>query len=194
MKYILLALAAVVGVVLVGAAGLVLVDGNDSSADPAGVGDRAGTLRSAVDVAVDDPSVQVTGPLLVVNRDGSAALGASVENRTDVEVALMGVLVQVDRSPLAVNGTPWALPVPAGQRARVGAASDAGGFVLPKGVVPGAHAEVQFLFDDGSCVLADVRAVARTDRHRQIFPKTGRPIGPVTTARAPAGAPSCAPG
>jgi hypothetical protein len=189
-KRVLVASAALVGVLLTAAAGAVLADGTAGSLTPENDQGRPIVAREVADV-VADATLRVIDPLLVVNKDGSAALGASVENGQDVDVSLMGVTVWVDRNRVAVNETQWWLPIPAGERAQVGAASDAGGFVVPSGINVAPRADVEFWFDDGTCVLADVPVVARTTEHRSIFPRSGKPIGPVTTDRPPAGTGSC---
>lgn len=186
MKRILTAVTAVVGLGLVAGASVELVDGADRSgpppvaqgpttvARPAG-----GDAQAAIDVD-EDGTVRVVDPVLVVNQDGSAAVGAVAENGTSSDVALMGVAVWVDRRAVRVTSTQMWLPVPAGDRSQVGAASDAGGFVLPSGIAPGASAEIAFRFDDGTCVLADVTAEARADEHRDVYPTSNRRIGPVS--------------
>lgn len=184
-KRVLTALTAVVGVGLVVAAGGVLVDGHDSYVPS--VSDDVGTdvVRPVADQTGADGALRVPDPQLVVNTDGSAAVGAFVENGTDVDVALESVTVWVDRIRLPINATQMWLPVPAGDRAQVGAASDAGGFVVPRGLEPAMRADVQFRFDDGTCVQADVTAVARTKEHRRIYPTSNRALGPTTSLDPP---------
>ncbi|MET0931692.1 MAG: hypothetical protein ABWX74_19380 [Aeromicrobium sp.] len=184
-------LSALVGVGLVLAAAVVLVDGIETSAASADAPVPANAVRPEAEATRDDPAVRVRDPLLVVNKDGSAAVGAYLQNVKDVDVALMGVVVWVDGHRLPVNSTQMWLPVPAGDRSQVGAASDAGGFVLPSGISESARADVEFRFDDGTCVLADVAAVARTNKHRLIYPRSNRPIGPVTSDEPPPGSTSC---
>jgi hypothetical protein len=155
---------------------------------------RVVAVQPAIDTEDGDGMVRVVDPSLVVNKDGSTALGAVVENGTDADVALMGVAVWVDRQPVPVNATQWWLPVLAGDRSQVGAASDAGGFVMPSGIAEGAVAEVAFRFDDGTCVLTEVAAVARTSKHRMIYPKSNRTIGPVIDDDLPSRSTPCGDG
>ncbi|MFC5678388.1 hypothetical protein [Aeromicrobium endophyticum] len=191
MKRILIVFTALVGLGLVAGASTVLVEGADRSGQPeiaqgptAIARPAGGDAQPAVDVE-DAGAVRVVDPMLVVNKDGSAAVGAFADNSTSSDVTLMGVAVWVDRQPVRVSSTEMWLPVLAGDRSQVGAASDAGGFVLPSGIVPGASAEIAFRFDDGTCVLADVAAVARSDEHDGIYPTSNRPIGPVTGGAPP---------
>lgn len=134
-------------------------------------------------VGVDERAVRVRDALLVVNRDGSATVAAYLQSAKDSELALTGVAVSVNRQGLAVSSTEMWLPIPADSWAQVGAASDAGGFSVPDGIGEAAHASVEFRFDDGTCVLAYVTAVARTDRHRLVYPKNGKQLGAATTDR-----------
>jgi hypothetical protein len=188
MKLALLAAAAVVGTALVAAAGVVLLDGDGlvpAASTPRDVSASPVSARQA-----DDTPVRVLDPVLVVNADGSATVGARVRNPRDTEVSLMGVTVSVDGRRLPVNSTQMWLPVPADDIGYVGAASDAGGFVVPRGVVADSAASLEFWFDD-TCVAVDVRAAARSDRHRLVYPKSGRPIGPETSPEPPMGSTTC---
>jgi hypothetical protein len=182
-KRAVLALAAFVGAALVASAGAVLLDGVGNAPASASTSPAATTAGG--------PSVVVSDALLVVNRDGSAAVGADLRSTHEAAVTLMGVTVSVDGRALPVNGTQMWLPVPAGDSARVGAASDAGGFVVPDGVDATTQARLRFWFDDGTCVAAEVQAVARDDRHRMVFPTSDRRIGPEVTRKAPAGSTTC---
>ncbi|MCL8251048.1 hypothetical protein AERO_06610 [Aeromicrobium fastidiosum] len=186
MKRALLAATAVVGIGLVAAAGVVLVEGDRTAPAPSIV------VASPVAAPVDDTPLRVLDPQLVVNSDGSGAVGARVRNPRDVEVSLMGVTVSVDGRRVPVNGTQMWLPVPADDDAWVGAASDAGGFVLPEAPAAATPATLEFWFDDGGCVAQDVQAVARGDEHRLVYPKRNRTIGPETTSKPPEGAATCA--
>jgi hypothetical protein len=186
MKHALLAAAAVVGVGLVAAAGIVLVDGTDRApATPVAVSPVAARQ-------IEGGPIRVEHPLLVVNRDGSATVGAQLQNPGGAEVSLMGVTVSVDGRRVPVNSTEMWLPVPPDDPATVGAASDAGGFVVPEGIDETSAATLEFWFDDGTCVPADVQAVSRGGDHRQVYPKSRRSIGPETTSEPPAGLTSCA--
>lgn len=190
MKRVLIPLSALVGAGLLLAASMVLAE-TDGSVP---LGDRSAqtkTVQPVVDASDEDPAVRVRDPLLAVNKDGSAAIGAYLQNEKDFEVSLVGVVVRVYRHRVLVNATEMWLPVPAGERSQVGAASDAGGFVVPSGISDGSRAEVEFHFDDGTCVLADVTAVARTSEHRLIYPKSNRSIGPVTSDEPPAESAAC---
>lgn len=191
LKRLLVVLTALLGVGLVGAAGALLAEGTDFSVKLANGGAPAKVVRPVGDVKSGEPAVHVLDPLLVVNKDGSAALGAHLQSVTDVDVSLVGVAIWVDRHRVSVNSTEMWLPVLAGERSQVGAASDAGGFVVPNGIGEATRADVEFRFDDGTCVLADVTAVARTNEHRSIYPKSNRPIGPVTSDDPPLGSTPC---
>ncbi len=185
MKRSLIAAAAVVGTAFVAAAGTVLVA---PVAAPASV---PIVMASPVAARADDTPLRVIDPALVVNTDGSAVVGARVENPRDVEVSLMGVTVSVDGRRVPVNSTHMWLPLPADDVGWVGAASDAGGFVVPAGIDVATPASLEFWFDDGSCVASDVNAVARGDEHRLVYPKRGRTIGPETTSDVPEGTTGC---
>lgn len=193
MSRLLLILTGLVGVGLVLAAGAVLVDGSQHYIDPA-ADVPASTARAAVNEREGVSTVVVRDPVLVVNADGSTAVGAYLRNTGDAEVSLMGIAVTADRHRLAVNETPWWLPVPAGKQTQVGAASDAGGFLIPTGLTHGSLASIEFRFDDGTCVLTDVTAASRSKLHRWVYPKTGRTIGPVTTDQGPEATASCGQG
>lgn len=186
-----LALAGLVGAGLVVAAGTILVRGTESSPPSAAATAPAVGVRSSADTVGDGPAVRVRDPLLVVNDDGSASIGALLENVDGVDVSLMGVVVWVDRHRVPVNSTQMWLPVVAGDDSQVGAASDAGGFLLPSGISDATRADVEFRFDDGTCVLADVTAVTRSKEHRLVYPKSNRPIGPVTSDEPPPGSTAC---
>jgi hypothetical protein len=195
-KRVLVGIVALVGFGLVAAAGTVLVEGLDDSARTAAADGsttpaRLVAVEPAVDIDGSDTGVRVVDPSLVVNKDGSAVVGALVENGTNSDVALMTVAVWVDGKPVRVNATEMWLPVLAGDRSQVGAASDAGGFVIPSGVTDGASAEVAFQFDDGTCTVTDVAAAARTKAHRAIYPKSNRSIGPVTDDDPPSRSAAC---
>lgn len=192
MKHALAALTALIGAGLVLAAGTVLVEGVDSSATLAREGATSGEVQPVVDAEGQGRPVRVRDPLLVTNKDGSVSLGAFLHNENDVDVALAGVVIWVDRHRVPVNATEMWLPVPAGDQSQVGAASDAGGFVVPGGLGRATHADVEFRFDDGTCELADVEIVARVEKLRFIYPRSGQAIGPVTTDEPPRGTSSCA--
>jgi hypothetical protein len=174
-KHVLVGVVALAGFALVAAAVTVLVEGLDDSARPV-AGDSSTTPARLVAVR---PAIN------------SEDVGASVDNGTDADVALMGVAVWVGRQPVRVNATEMWLPVLAGDRSQVGAASDAGGFVIPSGVVDGARAEIAFRFDDSTCVITDVTAAARAREHRSTYPKSNRTIGPVTDEDPPARSAAC---
>jgi len=179
MKRAYAALAALVGLGLVLAACAVLMNGTESFPASAGAGVTADAVRPVVVSSSVDPAVVVRDPLLVVNKDGSATVGADLQNVKGFDVSLTGVVVWVDRHRVPVNATEMWLPVLAGDQSQVGAASDAGGFVLPSGINDATRADLEFRFDDGTCVVADVTAVARTNKHRLIYPNSNRSIGPV---------------
>jgi hypothetical protein len=125
-------------------------------------------------------SVAVEDPLVVVNDDGSATISAVLTNSTDSEVAVMDVRVERGGDVLAVSRTAMWLPVLPGRPARVGDASDAGGFVIPAGAVPGTDLALRFLFDSGACLTEQADVVVRTAQHRSVYPKDGTRLGPAT--------------
>ena len=127
-------------------------------------------------------AVLVVDPLMVVNVDGSASLSATLHNTQDVEVALTAVQVQSEGSELGVASTAMWLPVLPSIPARAGDASDAGGFVVPRGVVAGRNVQVRFVFDDHSCLTVQVEATRRTSQHGGVFPTNGRQLGSTRTA------------
>jgi hypothetical protein len=191
LKRVLTAFTALVGAGLVLAAAAILVNDAEPSSASTDASVPANVVQPAAGAKGDDPAVRVRDPLLVVNKDGSAAVGAGLQNLKDVDVSLMGVVVWVDRHRLPVNSTEMWLPILAGDQSRVGAASDAGGFVVPSGIDVATRAGVEFRFDDGTCVLTDVTAVARTNEHRLVYPKSNRTIGPVTSDDPPPGSTPC---
>ncbi|KAA1376454.1 hypothetical protein [Aeromicrobium fastidiosum] len=189
MKRIWLGIAALAGFGLSAAAGTVLVHGVDTDvaawtppppvSQVRSAGGESGEIEPVIDVDGGHATVRVVDPVLVLNSDGSTAVGAQLEGGI-LDVALMDVSIWVDRFPIHVTSTEMWLPVLAGERSQVGAASDAGGFLVPTGISDGTHAEVAFRFDDGTCVLTTVVAVARTNKHRMIYPRSNRTIGPET--------------
>ncbi|MET0930946.1 MAG: hypothetical protein ABWX74_15610 [Aeromicrobium sp.] len=138
------------------------------------------TPTTTTTTTTDPGSVAVMDPVVVVNRDGSATISAELTNSTDTEVALMDVRVGRGGDVMAVSRTPMWLPVLPGQPARVGDASDAGGFVIPAGAVPGTNLTLQFLFDSGACLTEQADVVVRTAQHRSVYPKDGTRLGPAT--------------
>lgn len=123
------------------------------------------------------PSVSVSRPELVLNTDGSATLSASLAT-TGKEVALMSVQIMHQGSVQEVSSTDMWLPVTPGIDATVGAASDAGGFTVPRGLNVGDVADVYFIFDDQTCISVEAEVVQRTARHKSVFPKRGSQLGP----------------
>lgn len=135
--------------------------------------------------------VRVDEPLLVVNQDGSAVVSAALENPNDVEVALVDVRVEIDGQALPISSTIMWLPLPPSTSSQVGAASDAGGFMVPSGVLAGSAARLTFRFDDGTCVDAMAPAVARSGEHSLIYPTSGRLLSPDAPAVPATDAGSC---
>lgn len=124
-------------------------------------------------------SVTVRRVLLVINDDGSATVSADLRNVTAVDRTLTGVVVEADGRNPSVARTLMDLPVPRRLGARVGDASDAGGFVVPHGVRPGATATVRFHLDDGTSITQPANVVRRGNEHDMIFPTDGTQLGPV---------------
>lgn len=146
---------------------------------PAGhepVGDTSMDVSRNAHVPVPS-GVSVTRPVLVLNSDGSATLSASLAT-TDKEVALAGVQVAHQGVAQEISSTQMWLPVIPGVGATVGAASDAGGFIVPSGLTTGDIADVHFIFDDRTCVNVEAEVVQRTARHREVFPKRGSRLDP----------------
>lgn len=129
-------------------------------------------------------NVRVSDALLVINDDGSATVSARLDNATDADVSLMSVRVESHGQSLPIASTQMWLPVLRGYPARVGDASDAGGFVVPTGLEPGDRARVQFHLDDGTCVGTSVSVVRRNAEHDAIFPTDGHRLGPATEGGA----------
>lgn len=132
-------------------------------------------------------NVRVSDALLVVNDDGSATVSARLDNTTDADVSLMSVRVESHGRSMPIASTQMWLPVLRGYPARVGDASDAGGFVVPAGLEPGDRARVQFHFDDGTCLGSSVSVVRRNAEHDAIFPTDGHRLGPATIGGAKLG-------
>jgi hypothetical protein len=137
---------------------------------------------SAEHAPADDTAVDVGRVRLVVNDDGSATVSATLRNPTGTGRTLVGVRVECDERPLPVASTDMLLPVMSRSSARVGDASDAGGFVVPVGVAVDDPATVRFSFDDGSSSTRTAEVVHRSVEHDEIFPDNGAQLGP---ARAP---------
>lgn len=114
--------------------------------------------------------VRVSAPLLVVNEDGSATVAARIENPNDSPLNLLGVGVSSTDENLTVMTTDMLMPLPAHVQMRVGDATDAGGFVVPQGVVAGGSYSLVFSVDNGTCVVAQAEAIERTGKHRGIYP------------------------
>lgn len=159
--------------------------------DPVAVADAVANLitptpaaEAADDVERDDAEaptgsgrVAVSDVAIVVNDDGSAALAASFVGGAG-EMALKSVHIETAAGPVDVASTLMWLPIFPGIESRAGGASDAGGFVVPEGLTPGQAVQVQFQFDDDTCVVAETQAMRRDSSHDQIFPVTGDPLGP----------------
>jgi len=129
-------------------------------------------------------SIEVGAVSVIVNRDGSATIGAEITNGTDAEAALADVRVEKGDRALPVSATPFWLPLLPGSSARVGDASDAGGFVVPQGVDVGDALTLRFLLDTGTCLDVETDAVARSSEHSLVYPKDGTRLGPATVRPA----------
>lgn len=157
---------------LVAAAALLAACGTDAPAAP------------ARPPAPTPEPVRVTSPSLVVNKDGSAAVTADLDNVQDSETSLVGVTVLSGNEALDVLTTQMTMPLPPNTEQRMGYATDAGGFVVPRGVsVPGTYRLV-FSFDNGTCTVVPTDAVSRSAEHRAIYPTTRGFAGAVPSAQA----------
>lgn len=122
-------------------------------------------------------SVTVSGVVMIVNDDGSATLSATFEGGGK-PIALKSVHVESDAGELDVASTQMWLPILPGTESRAGDASDAGGFVVPAGLAPGQTVQVQFQFDNDSCLAIAAQAVRRNPTHDEVFPTNGQQLGP----------------
>ncbi|MEV7396404.1 hypothetical protein [Aeromicrobium sp. NPDC092404] len=128
-------------------------------------------------------SVRAAGPLvvsdvvMVANEDGSATLSAAFEGG-EKAVSLTSVHITAGAEAFDVASTQMWLPIRPGEVSRAGDPSDAGGFVVPKGLTPGQVVTVQLQFDDGTCVSVDAETVRRGPEHAQVFPTDGDTLGP----------------
>ncbi|MDT7787641.1 MAG: hypothetical protein QOF58_6060 [Pseudonocardiales bacterium] len=152
------------------------------AASTPGPGDDRATVSDAFALATatlveDRGRVVVSDVVMVVNDDGSAALSATFEGRGDA-VALKSVHIESDAGELDVASTQMWLPILPGIESRAGDASDAGGFVVPRGVAPGQVVHVQFQFDNDTCLAIDAQAVRRNPTHDEVFPTNGKQLGP----------------
>lgn len=121
--------------------------------------------------------VIVSDVVMVLNDDGSAALSAIFEGQGDV-VALKSVHLESAAGELDVASTQMWLPIFPGTESRAGTASDAGGFIVPDGLTAGAVVQVQFQFDNDTCLAIDAETVRRDSSHDDVFPTTGHQLGP----------------
>lgn len=124
----------------------------------------------AAPVSEETSPLRVSKPLLVVNEDGSATVAIRLENPNASPVNLLGIGVASSDEHLAVMTTDMLMPLPPTVEMRVGDATDAGGFLVPQGVVAGGSYGLVLSFDDGTCVMAEAVAVERTGKHREIYP------------------------
>jgi hypothetical protein len=127
-------------------------------------------------VATSEGGVSVSGVVMVVNDDGSATLSATFEGGRDA-TALKAVHVSSDAGELEVASTTMWLPILPDQESRAGDASDAGGFVVPSGLVPGQVAHLQLQLENGTCLAIDAPTVRRDRTHDEVFPTNGRQLG-----------------
>ena len=118
-------------------------------------------------------SITVRHPLLVVNSDGSGTISAELRTSSRTETALMDVEVEQAGETLPVSSTVMWLPVIPGYPAIVGAASDAGRFVVPVAPPVGSTVTLIFVLDDGTRLTEETKVVARSSEHSLIYPKNG---------------------
>lgn len=144
--------------------------------------DGASVERVLANDDANGAAVDVRSVRLVVNDDGSATVSATLRNPTDTGRTLVGVRVDCGDRPLPVASTIMLLLVMSRSSARVGDASDAGGYVVPVGVAMDDPVTVRFAFDDGTSSTRSAEVVRRSGEHDQVFPDNGAQLGP---ARAP---------
>ena len=123
-------------------------------------------------------SITVRHPLVVVNSDGSGTISAELRTSSRTETALMDVEVEQAGETLPVSSTVMWLPVIPGYPAIVGAASDAGGFVLQVAPPVGSSVTLTFILDDGTRLTEEAKVVARSSEHSLIYPKNGTQLAP----------------
>jgi hypothetical protein len=122
-------------------------------------------------------SVTMSDVVMVVNDDGSATLSATFQGQGE-PIALKSVHMESAAGPLDVASTQMWLPILPGKTSRAGDASDAGGFVVPRGLAPGQTVHLQFQFDNDTCLAIDSQTVRRNSTHDEIFPTNGQQLGP----------------
>jgi hypothetical protein len=152
------------------AGGTPVAEPTDTAIDPEGGGDLV-----------------ISDVVLVANSDGSATLSATFVGGHE-PMALKAVSLSTVSGDLAVASTAMWLPVLPGKESRAGDASDAGGFVVPRGLAPGQVVRVQLQFDNDTCAVLDAPTVRRTRAHDKVFPTNGQRLGP---GRPTAFRPSC---
>lgn len=119
----------------------------------------------------------ISDVVMVVNDDGSATLSATFRGGRE-PMALKSVHIESDAGGLPIASTLMWLPIFPGTESRAGDASDAGGFVVPRGLTPGQTVRVQFQFDNDTCASTDAQTVRRSSAHDEVFPNTGDQLGP----------------
>jgi hypothetical protein len=109
-------------------------------------------------------TINVLNTLLVANADKSATLSASIVNNSDESQSLSSVTVTTlnGKTTLPVRGTKILLPLPKGESAVLGQASDAGGWTVTDGAKPGYYVKVTLNFTDAPAVTVEAPVVART--------------------------------
>ena len=156
----------------------------EPSDDSVGVSDSIGFVvappeatEETVTHSDNGSSVSVADVVMVVNDDGSATLSATFEGGGQ-PVALKSVHIESGAGGLDVANTQMWLPILPGKTSRAGDASDAGGFVVPRGVAPGQTVQMQFQFDNDTCLAIDSQVVRRNSTHAEVFPTNGQQLGP----------------
>ena len=110
------------------------------------------------------PTINVLNTVLVANANDSATLSASIVNNSNENQSLSSVTVDtLDGSKsLPVRGLKSLLPLPKGEAALLGQASDAGGWTVTSGAKPGYYVKVTLNFTDAPAVTVEAPVVART--------------------------------
>lgn len=134
-----------------------------------GFGAQTGQPYQAAAGADHRGSIDVLNTLLVANDDGSATLSAAVINKTGSQQALSSVKVTtMDDKELTVRSTKMLLPLPEDRLATVGAAADAGGFVVTEGATAGDYVKVTVSFTDATAITVQAPVVTRTDMYDEV--------------------------
>ncbi|MDX6278733.1 MAG: hypothetical protein QOJ72_2861 [Nocardioidaceae bacterium] len=109
-------------------------------------------------------TINVLNTVLVANANDSATLSASIVNNSKENQSLSSVTVDTldGGESLPVRGLKSLLPLPKGETAFLGQASDAGGWTVTSGAKPGYYVKVTLNFTDAPAVTVEAPVVART--------------------------------